>query len=138
MRLESRWPNATISACGRAWQARREPILGIMPMIRKHRICGFVLGVLLVTSVPSPITAQQKRVATTVTMGGPEAVDEQTHDGLSIPKDREATGVIAAAKEYVLKKDWDTVARSLQYLLEKPEDSFFEVKRRRPDGKEYS
>ena len=87
---------------------------------------------------PSLSLAQRKVPIQKPATDGPESSDEQTFDGLSIPKDREATGIIAAAKEYVNKKDWDTVARSLQFLLEKPEDSFFEVKRQRPGGKEYS
>src|ERR1041384_9962 len=74
-----------------------------------------------------------------VRLGGMESpAEEQTMEGLSIPKDREATAIIQAAKEYMEKKDWDTVARSLQYLLERPEDSFFEVTRKDENGKEYT
>ena len=59
-------------------------------------------------------------------------------DAIVLPTDREAKGIIVAAKEYVAKKDWDVVARSLQYLLEKPEDSFFAVTKKNLDGKQYT
>ncbi|MFL5341960.1 MAG: PQQ-binding-like beta-propeller repeat protein, partial [Gemmataceae bacterium] len=46
--------------------------------------------------------------------------------------------VINAANDYIKKKDWDVAARSLQYLLEKPEDSFFAVTKKKPDGTQYT
>src|SRR5262245_29387547 len=107
-------------------------------MIRNRRFFvtlatfGLLAGL---TLAPAALQAQRKQPLTPVP--GTESVEEQTFDGLSIPKDREATGIIEAAKDYVKKSDWDTVARSLQFLLEKPEDSFFEVKRKR-DNKEYT
>ncbi len=105
-------------------------------MIRNHRLFAALLTLGLVAALSwSPSMAQQRQI---IQIDDSANADEQTFDGLSIPKDREATGIIMAAKDYVQKKDWDTVAHSLQYLLEKPEDSFFEVKRRQPDGKEYS
>src|SRR5580704_1749124 len=84
-----------------------------------------------------PIDVRAQRPRPPQVMIEEAAIDDQTLDGLTIPKDREATAIITAAKEYVVKKDWDTVARSLQYLLEKPEDSFFEYKRKDEKGKEY-
>lgn len=66
-------------------------------------------------------------------------VEEQfANDSMTLPNDREARRVIEAARDYIKKKDWDVVARSLQYLLEKPEDSFIEIKKKNADGKEYT
>jgi outer membrane protein assembly factor BamB/tetratricopeptide (TPR) repeat protein len=108
-------------------------------MIRNRRFCVAVatFGLLAgLTLSPSALQAQRKQPFPN-RPPDVEGVEEQTFDGLSIPRDREASGIIEAAKEYVKKNDWDTVARSLQFLLEKPEDSFFEVKRKR-DNKEYT
>jgi outer membrane protein assembly factor BamB/tetratricopeptide (TPR) repeat protein len=66
-----------------------------------------------------------------------EGMEEVADTGVSLPNDREARRIIEAVNDYIGKKDWDVVARSLQYLLEKPEDSFFEVKRKK-DDKEYT
>src|ERR1700721_325305 len=104
-----------------------DPCSGNATMSRIKRI-GVVLsatGLLAVVSMwPSDAQAQRRRaVPAFPTEDG--VAEDQNVDGLTIPKDREATAIITAAKEYVVKKDWDTVARSLQYLLEKPEDSFF-------------
>src|SRR5579871_4041950 len=109
-------------------------------MSRTKRSC-VILSVTGLASVvilwPTEVRAQIRPMAPQVTIDV-AAGDDQTFDGLTIPKDREANAIITAAKEYVVKKDWDTVARSLQYLLEKPEDSFFEYKRKDEKGKEYT
>jgi outer membrane protein assembly factor BamB/tetratricopeptide (TPR) repeat protein len=81
------------------------------------------------------VYAQPKMPGKPLADGDMETVNVEA---MALPTDREAKGIMTAAQEYIKKKDWDVVARSLQYLLEKPEDSFFELKRRKPDGKEYT
>ncbi|HLW65198.1 MAG TPA: PQQ-binding-like beta-propeller repeat protein, partial [Gemmataceae bacterium] len=76
----------------------------------------------------------QRRIRPPVDYDG---MEEASDTGVSLPNDREAKRIIEAVNDYIGKKDWDVVARSLQYLLEKPEDSFFEVKRKK-DDKEYT
>ncbi|HEV3142516.1 MAG TPA: hypothetical protein VGZ47_01375, partial [Gemmataceae bacterium] len=66
-----------------------------------------------------------------------EGMEEVADTGISLPNDREARRIFEAMNDYIGRKDWDVVARSLQYLLERPEDSFFEVKRKK-DDKEYT
>jgi outer membrane protein assembly factor BamB len=59
-------------------------------------------------------------------------------EGLSLPTDSEARRLIQAAKDYASSKDWNTVCDCLQGLLENREDSFLRVKRKKPDGTDYS
>lgn len=108
-------------------------------MFPNRRRLGWVLATLgtalTITVEPMPVAGQQKIFINPI---DDTSFAGNAPNGLSIPKDREATAIIAAVKEYVEKKDWDIVVRSLQYLLEKPEDSFFEVRRKDENGKEYT
>jgi outer membrane protein assembly factor BamB len=54
-------------------------------------------------------------------------------DAVTLPTDRQAGQLIKAAEAYIEKKDWHTVAQSLQSLLESKDDSFLEVKRKDGD-----
>ncbi|MCX7701054.1 MAG: hypothetical protein N2039_09265, partial [Gemmataceae bacterium] len=102
---------------------------------RRLRLAGTVLVAALAAVLWQDKSAGQRPAIPIDIDGSPIEMDNM--EGLTIPKDREATAIIAAVKDYVEKKDWDIVARSLQYLLEKPEDSFFEVPRRDETGREY-
>jgi outer membrane protein assembly factor BamB/tetratricopeptide (TPR) repeat protein len=107
-------------------------------MKRMHRIQFATLVLTLLGALAYWATPAQAQKRIIRGMEG-EYVEEQTlNDGMMLPNDREARRVIEAAKDYINKKDWDVVARSLQYLLEKPEDSFIEIKKKNVDGKEYS
>jgi outer membrane protein assembly factor BamB len=112
----------------------------IEPMFSTRGRLGLALAGLLVSLGwvlwQTDAAGQQRIIINDILDGAP--IDGNAPDALTIPKDREATAIIAAVKDYVEKKDWDIVARSLQYLLEKPEDSFFEVARKDETGKEYT
>ena len=59
-------------------------------------------------------------------------------DGGSISEDcaKERQCQTQAAQDYIKKKEWRIAAECLQSLLETPDDSFVEVKRKDATGKE--
>jgi outer membrane protein assembly factor BamB/tetratricopeptide (TPR) repeat protein len=109
-----------------------------MSTMKRAGLTVSMIGLLALVLVQPNAVQAQRRPRPPVMIDSGSDLEDQTFDALTIPEDREATAIIEAAKDYVKKKDWDTVARSLQYLLEKPEDSWFKVKRTDIKGKEYT
>lgn len=64
--------------------------------------------------------------------------DEQPTDAVSLPRNPESKRLIQAAQDYIKKKEWRIAAECLQSLLENPDDSFVEVRRKDKSGVEQS
>jgi outer membrane protein assembly factor BamB/tetratricopeptide (TPR) repeat protein len=102
-----------------------------------RRTCEAVVavGLLAGLTVLPRVIAQQLRVAKAVE---PPANGQpgEASSGITLPHDRQAKRRIEKAEELIEEKAWGEAARVLQFLLDAKEDSFLEVKRKGPDGKE--
>lgn len=57
-------------------------------------------------------------------------VEEKFTDAVTLPRNPASKQLIQAAQDYIKKKEWQVAAEALQSLLETPDDSFIEVKRK--------
>src|SRR5262245_7957243 len=88
--------------------------------------------------IPPPVRPVPPGVMVMQPKGGfvEEKKAEELTDAVTFPTDSEARRLIKAAQDYVKLERWQVATECLQGLLESKEDSFVEVKRKGPDGKE--
>jgi outer membrane protein assembly factor BamB/tetratricopeptide (TPR) repeat protein len=62
--------------------------------------------------------------------------EAEGHDALILPTNSDAKRLFGLADDYIKEEAWGQAARVLQALLDNPEDTFLQVKRKGPDNKE--
>lgn len=91
-------------------------------------VAGYASLVFAQQVAPAPVKVQPKAAVS------PD--DPKFTDAVTLPRNPESKRLIQAAQDYIRKKEWRIAAECLQSLLETPEDSFIEVKRKNDAGQE--
>ena len=93
---------------------------------------GIAIALALPFAAAQQIANPQRAAVLTET----KPTEEANADAISLPRNPESKRLIQAAQDYIKKKEWRIAAECLQNLLENPDDSFIEVRRKDAQGVE--